>query len=271
MAPAGSGSNASHISPGWLSVLTGEPADRETAEEPQGRWVLNEPQSPGERPALTWRERVAVSSLAHRSIAVPVIAAVVLFVAASVVTLWLMWGQPGETTAPFVEAGVSESSGAGVIDEAGEPAAAEIAIAVHVIGEVVKPGVIELPQGARVLDALTAAGGASEAAVLTGVNLARLVIDGEQIVVPNLEQALAPETTAQDPGAGGGGGGTALVSLNSASVSDFETLPRVGPALAARIVEWRAANGGFRTIDQLGEVSGIGEKTLESLKPLVTL
>lgn len=261
---------------GWLHLVQDDQAATElaTVHEPDvpGRWAIAHPERAGEAPALTWRERVSVSALTKRSIALPAAAAVALFVVASLVTLLLIWDQPGETTAPFIESEQSTSAGGGMHAAEAETGQPESLLAVHVVGEVVQPGVVELPQGSRVLDAMAAAGGATAAAVLTDVNLARLVIDGEQIIVPNAEQALAQ---AQAPAVAGSSGGAtstgALVSLNSGTLADFETLPRVGPALAARIIEWRTANGGFQTIEQLGEVSGIGDKTLESLKPLVTL
>ncbi|MBC9954662.1 helix-hairpin-helix domain-containing protein [Leucobacter sp. cx-42] len=263
---------------GWLHLVQGDQTATEPAsvQEPNvpGRWALAHPKRTAEAPALTWRERVSVAALTKRSIALPAAAAIALFVVASLVTLLLIWEQPGEATAPFVESEQSASAGGGVITENEGTGQPESLLAVHVVGEVEQPGVVELPQGSRVLDAMAAAGGATATAVLTDVNLARLVIDGEQIVVPNLEQSLASAAAVSDQSQGGGatsGGDAPLVSLNTANESDFETLPRVGPALAARIIEWRKANGGFRTIDQLGEVSGIGDKTLESLKPLVTL
>lgn len=255
---------------GWLHLIQGAEAPAPVEPERQGRWAVAYPKTDGDAPALTWRERVSVSSLAKRSIAVPATAAVALFVIASIVTLILIWEQPGEATAPFVEAAQSAENGGGVIEAESQEGDASALLAVHVVGEVEKPGVVELPEGSRVLDAMAAAGGATAAAVLTDVNLARLVIDGEQIIVPNLEQALAPPANAPESGGGQASSG-GLVSLNSGTAADFETLPRVGPALAARIIEWRTANGGFKTIEQLGEVSGIGEKTLESLTPLVSL
>ena len=137
---------------------------------------------------------------------------------------------------------------------------------VHVLGEVKKPGVIELTAGERVQQAIEKAGGVTDKASLVGVNLAREVIDGEQILVPaegEQSEQPGPSGTAA-PDAGG------QVNLNSADAAALETLPRIGPALAARIIEWRDANGGFRSVDDLMNVSGIGPKVFAELRDLVT-
>jgi competence protein ComEA len=149
---------------------------------------------------------------------------------------------------------------------------------VYVVGQVRRPQVVSLAPGSRVEDAVDAAGGATERADLTVMNLARPVVDGERIVVPRPGQKLAtadpvpvPAATAAG-GAAGAAGGSAPgtpVDLNTATVADLDALPGVGPVLAGRIVEWRQQNGGFKTVDDLGEVSGIGDATLAKLRPLV--
>ena len=140
-------------------------------------------------------------------------------------------------------------------------------VVVDVAGKVRHPGIVVLDPGARVVDALEAAGGARPGVDLAGLNLARLLVDGEQIVVgvpaPPGPAASAAGTPAGDPGA--------LVNLNTAGNAELEELPGVGPVTAQAIVDWRAANGGFRSVDQLLDVDGIGEKTLEDLAPLVTV
>ncbi|QIK64653.1 ComEA family DNA-binding protein [Leucobacter viscericola] len=149
-------------------------------------------------------------------------------------------------------------------------------IFVHVVGEVAKPGLVELAPGTRVAEAVTAAGGATPAAVLDAVNLARVTSDGEQIVVPNAEQVAAGIQTSPSAvqstseGASQGPSGS-LVNLNTADAALLETLPRIGPSLAQRILDWRQANGAFATIDQLMEVSGVGAKTFEGLRERVTV
>jgi competence protein ComEA len=138
-------------------------------------------------------------------------------------------------------------------------------VLVHVGGEVRHPGLVALPTGARVVDAVTAAGGPTGAADQGALNLAAKVADGAQVVVPKRG---AKPTVSAAPGGATGAGGTP-VSLGSATLEQLETLPRIGPALAARILAYRDAHGGFSSVDELGEVGGIGPKTLEGLRPLV--
>jgi competence protein ComEA len=172
----------------------------------------------------------------------------------------------------------SRGSGAG-----GAPSPPGAEIVVHVVGQVVKPGLVRLTPGARVADAVAAAGGARPGADLAALNLARLVVDGEQLHVPKPGEAVP---SVSSPGSGGGGGsagggsggsgggatgGAALVSLNTADVVALDTLPGVGPVLAQRIVDWRAEHGRFTSVDELGEVSGIGDKLLAKLRPRVSL
>ncbi|MGV1035184.1 MAG: helix-hairpin-helix domain-containing protein [Microbacteriaceae bacterium] len=136
---------------------------------------------------------------------------------------------------------------------------------VHVSGAVVRPGLVTVSVGARLVDAIAAAGGFTAEADQSAVNLARAVNDGEHIVVPVLGAA------AGTSGTGNGTDVGALINLNTADQAALETLPRVGPAMAARIIAWREANGGFRSVDDLKQVTGIGEKTFAELAPLVTV
>ncbi len=138
------------------------------------------------------------------------------------------------------------------------------ALLVHVSGAVRSPGLVSLPAGSRVVDALAAAGGAIAAADQGAINLAARLTDGQQVVVPRKGATPAPAT-----GGGGTGAGTAPVSLSSGTAEQLETLPRIGPALAARIIAYRQAHGGFSSVDDLGQVGGIGPKTLAGLKDLV--
>lgn len=161
----------------------------------------------------------------------------------------------------------------GMRDELGETSglapAAETALVhpeaspifVHVLGHVVRPGLYELRTGDRVIDAIAAAGGLTESADPAGVNLARLIGDGEQLLVP----AEGEVSTAAQPGVTTDG----RVDLNTADAATLETLPRIGPAMAQRIVDHRSAHGPFASADDLLAVSGIGAKTLEALRPLV--
>jgi competence protein ComEA len=163
---------------------------------------------------------------------------------------------------------------------------------VHVVGAVARAGVVRLPPGSRVLDAVTAAGGVSPGADLAQLNLARPVIDGEQVHVPKKGETLpagaSPASGTGIPGAAGGVGGTGAaggvgagggaaggsaagvpVDLNSADLAALDTLPGVGPVLAQRIVDWRTEHGRFSSVDELGEVSGIGDKLLAQISPKV--
>ncbi|GAA3623993.1 hypothetical protein GCM10022223_46260 [Kineosporia mesophila] len=143
---------------------------------------------------------------------------------------------------------------------------------VHVVGQVRHPGVVSLGADARVQDAIEAAGGAAGQADLNRINLARKVVDGERILVPKPGQKV-PDEVSVPPVSGaapsGGGAPGTPVDLNTATVGELDALPGVGPVLAGRIVEWRQANGRFTTVDDLNEVSGIGDSTMEKLRPMV--
>lgn len=134
---------------------------------------------------------------------------------------------------------------------------------VHVAGEVRRPGVYRLAGDGRVLQAVRLAGGPTRRADLAHLNLAARLQDGQQVLVPRRAPAGAPAPAGSgDPAAG-------PVSLSSATVEQLDALDGVGPTLAARIVEWREAHGGFASVDQLDEVPGIGEGRLEALRPRV--
>jgi competence protein ComEA len=132
---------------------------------------------------------------------------------------------------------------------------------VHVVGEVLSPGMYQLPIGARLVDAVFAAGGLTEDADNASVNLARELTDGEQIIVFSISQG----------GEAAGTTSSGLVSLNRAGDKELEELPGIGPALAGRIIAWREANGGFKSVQDLLKVSGIGESLLAGVIDLVTL
>jgi competence protein ComEA len=155
---------------------------------------------------------------------------------------------PGGTTTP-----------GGSATDAASPQSSPGLVVVHVVGAVVVPGVVRLPVGSRVVDALAAAGGATADADLARLNLARVLVDGEQVVVPRPGDA--PPTAAARSPAGGGD----LVDLNTASLAQLDELPGVGPVLAQRIVDRRP----FTSVDELDEVSGVGPTLLERLRPLV--
>jgi competence protein ComEA len=142
-------------------------------------------------------------------------------------------------------------------------------VMVDVAGKVRRPGVVTLPAGSRVLDALRRAGGARRGVDLSGINLARVLVDGEQILVGvTPAPGLAASVAATSSAAGGSG---QLVNLNTATMEGLEALPGVGPVTAQKILDWRTAHGSFTSVDELLEIDGIGEKTLADLAPYATL
>lgn len=220
-------------------------------------------------------------------------AAVVVVVAVVTVTLGWVGAQDAAEPVPTTvvsapsETAAAQPTSAGT-EAAGRPGGEAVTVApaqavatpvpqtdlyVHVVGHVKNPGVVTLPPGARVEDALTAAGGATGAAVLSGLNLARVLVDGEQVVVPNADGEPKVPVNVAPPAPAAPGPAAAIpasvVDLNTADQTTLETLPGVGPVLAGRIVEWRTANGRFTSVEELGEVEGVGEKKLESLRTKV--
>ncbi|MCH6229708.1 ComEA family DNA-binding protein [Microbacterium sp. CFH 31415] len=151
-----------------------------------------------------------------------------------------------------------------VIDEGGSDAATPASQYVHVSGAVTAPGLYVLAAGARVVDAVAAAGGFAADADQSAVNLARPVADGEQLHVP--AQGETPD--AGGPAAPAGDG---RVNLNTADVAALDTLPRIGEAMAKRIIDWREQNGRFTSVEDLLAVPGIGDKMLEALRDLVVV
>lgn len=162
------------------------------------------------------------------------------------------------------------AQGSGAAAEKVAIAATDVAppsLYVHVFGAVAHPGLYRLTDGARVVDVVAAAGGMTDSADATAVNLARRVTDGEQLRVPAVGESPPPEAA----GGSTSGEGDGRVDLNSADLAALDTLPRVGPAIAQRIIDWRESNGAFTSVDDLLSVPGIGEKMLESLRDLVTV
>lgn len=165
--------------------------------------------------------------------------------------------------------------GPGTAGDAGSTGGAEIVV--DVSGKVRKPGIHRLPAGSRVVDALGAAGGVRPGTDTDGLNRARFLVDGEQVVVGGPPVAVAGVAaggagsgSARYGGAAGPGGGPAVpVSLNTATVDQLEALPGVGPVLAQHIIDHRAQHGGFRSVDELRDVNGIGERRFADLRNLV--
>ncbi|WP_240617691.1 helix-hairpin-helix domain-containing protein [Pseudarthrobacter sp. AG30] len=160
----------------------------------------------------------------------------------------------------------------------GEPVSGGGQVVVHVTGAVGSPGVIRLRQGSRVDDAIVAAGGPAADADVDRLNLALVLEDGQKIQVPKVGEPLpsaqgtgsagGPDTAGPVAGSGQPGG---KINLNTASVAELDTLPKVGPVLAQRIVDWRKDHGPFKSVEELDAVDGVGPKMLESLLPLVTV
>ncbi|MFJ9949963.1 ComEA family DNA-binding protein [Kitasatospora sp. NPDC091207] len=182
--------------------------------------------------------------------------------------------EPGEAArgqpAPGQEAPGPPEAGPGsappVLDDAG----ARTVVVVDVGGRVHSPGVHALPSGSRVADALRVAGGPLPETETKSLNLARVLTDGEQILVG--EPGPAPAAGgAGGPVGAGATGPRPPVSLNHATLEQLDTLPGVGPTLAQRIIAFRASHGSFRSLDQLRQVSGIGERTYAEIRPMLTL
>jgi competence protein ComEA len=169
-----------------------------------------------------------------------------LVVLSCAVGLGLLRGQ----AAPTETVAVAQDEG-GSTEESGD-------LYVHVLGAVQNPGLYVLDLDARLVDALAAAGGTRDDADLEAVNLARVLSDGEQIIVPVI--GATPEAPGGEPPADD------LIDLNTADQAALETLPRIGPALAERILAWRDDNGRFQSVDDLLAVPGIGEKLLAGIR-----
>ena len=203
------------------------------------------------------------------------LAVVVCFLGARYLSAQVTRGDPGSAAA--IDAGPDERApgarpapAASVrVDRAGGGR-----VTVHVAGAVHRPGVYRLPPGARVDDALRRAGGPRPRADLAAVNLAAKLEDGRQVLVP--ERGSAPTTApAAATATAGAPAGTAApaqpVNLNTATLEQLDTLDGVGPGIAKRILDYRRQHGGFRRVEELGEVPGNGATRLATLTPLVTV
>ncbi|MFI6580414.1 helix-hairpin-helix domain-containing protein [Embleya sp. NPDC050493] len=216
---------------------------------------------------LPARLRVGVDRRAVAAVAVLALVAVALAVGG----WWRARPQSVAAPAPAGQAtgvpapGFATTAGSPAPLSAAGPAPAVGPITVHVAGKVARPGVVVLPPGARVADAVQAAGGALPAADLATLNLARPLADGEQIPVgvPGAPIQVAPTPTGGPTAPG------ALVDINAATAEQLEQLPGVGPVLARQIIEKRTQLGRFATIDQLRQIRGIGERKYSDLKPKV--
>lgn len=204
------------------------------------------------------------------------LAVLALVVAAGMaVTAWLVVrGDPepptGTVAGPEPGGALVALPSSSAVPESPPAAASPVgeSVTVDVAGKVRRPGIAVLDAGARVVDAIEAAGGARAGVDLSSLNLARLLVDGEQILVGSEPPASAATVPASPGGAAVPG---SLVNLNVATPAELETLPEVGPVTAAAIISWRDRNGAFTSIDELLEIDGIGEATLAQIAPFVTV
>ena len=191
----------------------------------------------------------------------------VLTAAVIAFALWRMseWGH-GDAAGSPVRFDRSPAAPGAPSGEPGGTTARKAVVFVHVAGAVRRPGLVRVPSGARAAAAVDRAGGATRRADLAGVNLAARVEDGQQVIVP--VRVGAPGGDA-GPDGEPGSPGVPKLSLGTATVDQLDELDGIGPTLAERIVEYRTENGGFRSIEELREVEGIGEKRFESLREAV--
>jgi competence protein ComEA len=183
--------------------------------------------------------------------------------AALVAGVYLWWSRPEPETAPRAVLSPAALPARPIV--AAGPSPSPSALVVDVVGKVRRPGVVGLPAGARVIDAIKTAGGLRHGASAGTLNLARRVVDGEQIAV-GIDLTPPP---AAAPSAPTGTVAGASVDLNAATVAQLDQLPGVGPVLAQRIVDYRTQRGAFRSVDELRQVSGIGAAKFADLKSLV--
>ncbi|WGD36414.1 helix-hairpin-helix domain-containing protein [Lysinibacter sp. HNR] len=229
---------------------------------------------------LTAGTEATVAPVARNPLRVTLLAACLAFVLAlaavvgwGVVGEWLQSDEAASDSTPEeLENSVSSTASNAQGSTPSEPRAAGSGqqVYVHVLGQVVNPGLYVMTEGVRLVDAVAVAGGLTAEADSAAVNLARVISDGEQVYVPALGevQQVVPQGT---PSGGSSGATTGLVNLNVATQAELETLPRVGPTMAQRILEWRQNSGPFSAVEDLLNISGIGEKTFEGLRDLVSV
>ena len=194
------------------------------------------------------------------------ISALVVISAGVVLAIFLLWS--GSAKEIPNAAGISSEPGIEEVDNTqiiNEPVQVNKFLVIDVAGKVKNPDVYELPQGSRVIDAIKAAGGVGKGGDPSGVNMARLLEDGEQIYI---EGSFGSGRSLSSRSSGTRGG---KVNLNHANLAELDGLPGVGPVLAARIVEWRSKNGNFKSVDELRRVSGIGDAKFNELKEVVVV
>ncbi len=207
------------------------------------------------------RELLTKAKAGDKASRIALIAPVVAFVFA------LGWFNSGVPPTQVIEPAPSLYAEPSSLFEVDVSATTEIFV--HVTGAVAKPGVYAAEVGSRVFDIVAMAGGFTKKADQASVNLARLVSDGEQLLVFERASEAKSASTSSNTSVGSTAG--TLVSLNRATLSELEELPGVGPTLAQRIIDWRSANGGFKSLEDLLEVGGIGDKLFAGIQGKVAL
>ena len=261
--------------PWWEEHTRPAPPRRPPAPSPVPRplpGAAATPPGPGRHAARARdRAQVALGSIALGPAQLAVVAIVVAIGLAA--TCWWLVRGTAHAPAPELTAAPAPAlvpTAAGVEPVATGETTSPATVTVDVSGKVRHPGIAVLDAGSRVVDALKAAGGARPGADVSGLNLARVLVDGEQVLVGQPGPA-APAAAAGPPAAGGPGSTLTLVNLNTATEAELDSLPEVGPVTAASILTWRDQHGGFTSVDELLEVDGIGEVTLGRLAPFVTV
>lgn len=201
-----------------------------------------------------------------------VVASAVVILAVIAGAYWLVKPPPATTESklPYANSSTSSTLAAGAEPTLPTTTVGSGLLVVHVAGAVQVPGVYQLVTGSRVIDAIEAAGGVAADSNSDAINLAAALTDGERVYVPRVGEA-APVVASGGAGAGDSGALTGPVNLNTATADDLDTLPGVGPATAAAILAYRDQYGPFASLEDLGEVSGIGPAKIEALRGLVTV
>jgi competence protein ComEA len=245
-------------------VLSGHPPDPDPPPDDEvNAWVVEDDDPPPRKPPPSRPRRTVSRGAAF-------VAALIAVVALAVAMPRVLSGGPdAQPLPPRPQPSVLASPGGDtrMLSVSPTPTSGSVVL-VHVVGQVRHPGLVRLASGARVGDALRKAGGTTRRADLSAVNLARLVADGEQVFVPAPGQS-PPSAAGPGPAAAPSAGSGSPVDLNAATESELDALPGVGPVIAGRIVAWRREHGRFASVEELTEVSGIGDATLERLRPLV--